>query len=117
MAQFMPGTWDEMRRVLEWDAGASRVDARLAIAAGAYYQAKLRRGWGLAGRSGLARNDLGAASYNAGVGNILAAQRRCGGARLWAQIAPCLDGVTGQAAETITYVGNIRRWWGMMEGE
>jgi soluble lytic murein transglycosylase-like protein len=118
VAQFMPRTWADVTRQLAVAPGASRFDAALAIAAGAYYQARLRRAWSPDGRSGLDRNDLGAASYNAGLGNILAAQARCGQALLWSAIAPCLPPVTGaRARETMTYVTNIRRWWRMMEAE
>ena len=54
----------------------------------------------------LDRNDLGAASYNAGLANILAAQRRCGSAVVWRDIAPCLVDITGAGAhETLGYSG------------
>jgi soluble lytic murein transglycosylase-like protein len=118
IAQFMPQTWTNVARQLTFAPDASRFDAELAIAAGAYYQARLRHAWSREGRSGLDRNDLGAASYNAGLGNVIAAQRRCADAVLWAAIAPCLPAVTGaHAQETNTYVANIRRWWRMMEAE
>ncbi len=115
----MAPTWRGVLRELGYTGNEPRADARLAIAAGAYYQAKLRRSWRAEGRSGLARNDLGAASYNAGLGSILKAQARCGNAKDWSAIAPCLVEVTGErnAAETRGYVANIRMWWRMMEAE
>lgn len=119
IAQFMLPTWRGLLRELKYAGDEPRADARLAIQAGAYYQAKLRTVWDAAGRTGLARNDLGAASYNAGLGSILKAQAACGGARLWESVAPCLEQVTGarNAAETRGYVANIRKWWRMMEME
>lgn len=79
---------------------------------------KLRRAW-KADRSQLERHDLGLASYNAGLGNVLKAQRFCGDARLWATVAECMQLVTGQknANETKTYVTRIHQWWKQMELE
>ena len=116
LAQFMPGTWSDMVKELRLGA-ASPHDAAPAIQAGAYYMAKLRRTW-KANRPMLARHDLALASYNAGTGNLLRAQDLCGGARLWAEIAPCLGKVTGQknAHETRTYVERIAKWRMMMGG-
>lgn len=59
------------------------------------------------------RLQLAQASYNAGAGHIIKAQRNCGGARLWADIAPCLHLVTGytHSTETIRYVILILQWY------
>ncbi|MGE3333605.1 MAG: transglycosylase SLT domain-containing protein [Rhodospirillaceae bacterium] len=113
LAQFMPSTWADMQRQLGI-AGSPHDDA--AIDAGAYYMAKLRRTWS-AQRTPLERHDLAAASYNAGTGNILKAQTKCGGSKLWPQIAPCLAAVTGpaNAHETQAYVERIHKWWRQME--
>jgi len=57
------------------------------------------------------RLQLGQACYNAGGGNVIKAQIRCGGARLWPDIAPCMSQITGKyAAETLHYVEVIPRW-------
>lgn len=95
----------------------SRRDAATAIEGGAWYMRKLRNSW--KSRSALDAHDLALGSYNAGMGNILKAQGRCGGARLWADIAPCLAAVTGAAhgRETIDYVAKIHRWHAAMELE
>jgi membrane-bound lytic murein transglycosylase MltF len=87
-----------------------------AIDAGAYYMAKLRRIW-RAERTTLERHQLAQASYNAGAGNILKAQRFCGHARLWRTVRECLHLVTGarNAQETKTYVERIERWRREME--
>ena len=116
IAQFMPGTWKDVVRQL----GLSGVDpwmADVAINAGAYYMATLRGSW-TAPRPPEDRHKLAAASYNAGFGNILRAQRLCGYPPLWADIHPCLVQVTGRHhKETITYIERIWRWWAEMEAE
>lgn len=108
LAQFMGPTWADVSRELEL-AGALPSAVEPAINAGAYYMAKLRRSW-KAERPSLDRHFLALASYNAGLGNILKAQVRCGG-NLYQQIIACLPDVTGaRSAETITYVDRIKRW-------
>jgi len=114
LAQMMPGTWADLTRELR--LGAASPHAPIAIQAGAYYMAKLRRVW-RAGRDATDRQPLAQASYNAGAGNILKAQTECGGAKAWAAIAPCLGTVTGarNARETTTYVARITRYQTMLE--
>lgn len=114
VAQFMPATWDEVTRQLR--LGQVSPVSDVAIDAYAYYMAKLRQGW-RQGREPADRQPLAQASYNAGVGNIIKAQRVCGGARLWAGIAPCLSEVTGAAhsRETLTYVDRIARFTALVE--
>ena len=114
LAQFMPGTWDEVTHALGWGVVSPHI-AELAIEAGAYYMARLRRSW-FSPRPADDRQHLAQASYNAGLGNLLRAQRLCGGQRLYAEIVACLPAVTGRhATETTTYVERIERWWRMME--
>ena len=114
LAQFMPGTWDEVTRALGWGVVSPHI-AELAIEAGAYYMARLRRSWS-APRPADDRQHLAQASYNAGLGNLMRAQRLCGGPRLYAAIVACLPAVTGRhSLETTTYVKRIKRWWQMME--
>ncbi|MDO8606169.1 MAG: transglycosylase SLT domain-containing protein [Phaeospirillum sp.] len=113
LAQIMPGTWGDLTRELR--LGNASPHAAIAIEAGAYYMAKLRRGW-RSERAAGDRNQLAQASYNAGMGHIVKAQGLCGGARLWAGIAPCLPQVTGiHARETTTYVERIHRYRAMLE--
>lgn len=111
----MPGTWDDVSRALGFGVVSPHV-ARYAIEGGAYYMAKLRRTWS-SPRPSDDRQKLAQASYNAGAGNLISAQRRCGGALLYAEIIPCLEQVTGprNAHETRTYVERIARWWLMLE--
>lgn len=117
LAQFMPGTWADVSRRLNIPHGVSPHEARFAIEAGAYYMAVLRREWHL-NRPALDRQRLAQASYNAGLGNVLGAQRACDNARHWPQIAPCLSHVTGRHAnETLTYVVRIARWHAQLVAE
>lgn len=113
--QFMPGTWREVCRDRGW-GNVVRTSAYHSIMGGAYYQAKVSRIWHR-NRSVAEAYDLGLASYNAGAGNILKAQAKCGNARLWSDIQPCLVMVTGakHSAETTGYVHNIAKWRRMME--
>lgn len=109
LAQFMPGTWQEVS--LELNLIGLSPNSDIAIEAGAYYMAKMRRFWS-SPRPEEERQRLAQASYNAGAGNIIRAQKLCDGARSWEQIEKCLPQVTGasNAHETQTYVSRIERW-------
>lgn len=107
LAQFMPATWDEVVRDL--GLGQAGPHEAVAIDAGAYYMAKLRRIWGTP-RPERDRHSLALASYNAGAGNLIKAQRLCGMAVRFDDIIRCLPQVTGRhAAETQHYVPAIYR--------
>lgn len=109
LAQFMPGTWEQITRELGW-TGISARHAGPAIDAGAYYMAKLHRGWS-SPRPDADRHFLAAASYNAGFGNLLQAQRACDMRTEYNDIIRCLPQVTGRhSEETITYVKRIKQW-------
>lgn len=113
IAQFMPGTWAEVSGKLDF-GGAHAFSAKYAIEAGAYYMARLRRNWH-APRPEADRHNLALASYNAGLGNILRAQRHCGGAALYAEIITCLPAITGHhAEETQTYIPRIWRHYSLI---
>lgn len=114
LAQFMPGTWAQISRELRLPPGLSPHHA-WAIEAGAYYMAKLRGQW-TAPRPAEDRHQLAQASYNAGLGHLLAAQKRCGGPPGYEDIITCLPQVTGRhSAETITYVRRIAHWRRLIE--
>lgn len=98
----MPATWDEVAGTLGFEA--SPHSARHAIPAGAYYMRRLYRGW-TSKRPVEDRKRLAEASYNAGFGGVLGAQRRCGGAIRYTGIEPCLP------EETRKYVHRIRHWY------
>lgn len=116
LAQFMPKTWSDITRQLGW-SGISAIQAGPAIEAGAFYMAKLRHQWRRSNRTMPERHKLAEASYNAGIGNILAAQTKCENATLWADISACLIKITGpvKSQETLTYVQRIAQWRVMME--
>lgn len=106
LCQFMPATWSEAQRALGVrDIYSARENA---WAAGWYMRRQLAI-W-TAERTAQERLELAQASYNAGAGNVLAAQRLCPGE--WPDIARCLDQVTGRHAdETRDYVIMIARWY------
>jgi hypothetical protein len=113
IAQFMPGTWSDMRRAMGWGAVSPHL-VEPAILAGAAYMAQLRAGWS-APRPEWDRHSLALASYNAGFGHLLAAQRQCGGPNRYAAITTCLPAVTGRHSdETLTYVQRIWRYHAQM---
>lgn len=114
LAQFMPGTWAQISRELRLPPGLSPHHA-WAIEAGAYYMAKLRSQWS-APRPALDRHQLAQASYNAGLGHLLSAQRKCGGPPGYEAIVACLPQITGKhSAETIGYVKAIAKWRRLIE--
>jgi len=116
VAQFMPGTWTQVSRELGYESVSPHV-AKYAIKAGAYYMAKLRKSWS-APRSEEDRHNLAMASYNAGFGNLLKSQKKCGGPSGYEEIVACLPQVTGHhSEETIGYVKRIRHFWYLMETE
>lgn len=113
IAQFMPKTWEEVAKAM----GYGLVDRRLAepsIMGGAFYMARLRKGW-FAPRPERSRIRLTQASYNAGAGSLQKAQKLCGNPSRYQRIIRCLPRVTGRfSAETITYVQRIRHWFLLM---
>ena len=115
LCQFMPGTWSDMqRRYPELTDPWLPIQS---IRAAAIYMRDLNRQWS-SPRPQADRYMLALASYNAGLGHILNAQRRCDMAVLYAEVVPpCLPGVTGHhSAETIGYVELIvGRWWPLMK--
>lgn len=119
IAQFMPGTWRDVMRAMGVRGAVSPADAALAIEAGAFYMAQLRRQW-RAPRPALDRQQLAQASYNAGLGSLLRAQKLCGGPAAYDDIVICLPLSTGaHARETRSYVRMIAKWRALMavEGE
>lgn len=104
IAQFLPSTWDEVSEQLGFNA--SPHSARHAIPAGAYYMRRLYEQW-TSPRPEDDRKKLSEASYNAGLGGTLSAQRRCHGATLYEGVEPCLP------QETRTYVRRIQHWYNL----
>ncbi|AXH68421.1 protein containing transglycosylase domain [Vibrio phage R01] len=110
IAQVMPGTWLDISKKLRFNARASPYDPELSIEAGAYYLNYQWSQW-RAKRTFEDRISLAFAGYNAGLGNILKAQRLSGGRADWKSISEALPGVTGEnSKETVQYVERIFRW-------
>lgn len=108
IAQFMPGTWSDMRKKLKLPPDASPFNAALAIPAMCIYMADLHSKW-TAKREDADRYALALASYNAGMGHLITAQSLAGGPAEYNRIIAKLHQVTGDknAAETRTYVERI----------
>lgn len=106
LAQIMPQTW------AEWHEraglyGANIKDPEANLITGATYLKWLWSEWS-APRPPIDRHCLAIASYNAGLGHILQAQRLAHGAALYRDIIPLLPEVTGMhSLETINYVRKI----------
>lgn len=114
LAQFMPSTWAEVTTAMKYGAVDRRM-AEPAIRAGAFYMRRLMLIW-KEPRPPMSRRQLAQASYNAGAGSLIKAQKLCDGARRYQGIVWCLPRVTGErnARETTTYVERIARWHRMM---
>lgn len=113
LAQFMPGTAGDIFPLLGYSV-LDRKTAEPSIRAGCYYMARLRASWSAPRPEG-DRHRLALASYNAGLGHILAAQRVCDGAVLYEPIMVCLPQITGpHASETLSYAPLIYRWFYQM---
>lgn len=111
LCQFMPGTAAEVGQAI----GATPQDfwlPEVSIRAAGYYMGRLHRTW-KAPRPLMDRHMLAMASYNAGAGHIIKAQKLCGGPNLYPDIIACLPQVTGRhSEETMTYVERIiYRWY------
>lgn len=105
LGQFMPLTWKQMQGVLGIQGSAYNPETN--IQASAYYMSYLR-GQFKAERPEYDRHSLALASYNAGLGNILKAQKLAGGSYLYPPMAEQLHRVTGRHhKETLTYVNRI----------
>lgn len=107
LAQLMPGTAKDLSKQIGYTIDPFNV--RHSIEAGAKYMGQLRRQWRVK-RPETDRHNLALASYNAGLGNILKAQKRCGNVPLYNDIMKCLRQITGRYAdETLNYAPKIRR--------
>lgn len=107
LAQFMPKTWKE------WAPKAGYpdtlpTDPEASVNTGAAYMKSLWLQWS-APRPEIDRICLAMASYNAGLGNILKAQKLAGDVNDYKSIISKLREVTGEknAFETTTYVKRI----------
>lgn len=109
VCQFMLATASEM--LAKHDELTNLWIPEQSILAAALYMRQLIRGWS-APRPPMDRYMLALASYNAGFGNLLAAQRLADDANRYVDIIDELEDVTGtHSEETITYVKLIISKW------
>ncbi|MDO9110275.1 MAG: transglycosylase SLT domain-containing protein [Desulfatirhabdiaceae bacterium] len=104
--QIMPATFAEIQKTLPWILSVE--DPEQNIEAGIFYDRRLYRMWSNP-RPELDRLALMFASYNAGAGNILKAQKLCTvEPNLWSSIAAVAKHVPGwKSSETLGYVTKI----------
>lgn len=107
--QLMPGTSAEMARRL--GLIDSPRDPEFNIRAGIAYDRRCWDIWKL--EAGIERIRFMLASYNAGAGNIIKAQRLATFKNKWSTVSAHLPKITGRhAEETITYVRRIEKIYG-----
>ena len=107
IAQIMPATWAQWS-VKAGHEGALPTDVTASIETGACYLGMLIQKWHWP-RPTIDRQCLALASYNAGFGNILKAQKIAGGVSGYKEIIGSLCGVTGPKScyETTNYARSI----------
>ncbi len=109
LCQIMPDTGEQI--VNDYDHLFNLWIPEQSIHAAAIYMNWLITEWDWP-RPEMDRYMLALASYNAGLGNILAAQQLCNMALRYADIVECLPQVTGtHSKETIDYVHRIVAKW------
>src|SRR5690554_1006395 len=109
LGQFMPATWEQMKRELGFPPNTSAFASSYNIQAQAYYMRQLRNQFKKP-RPEKDKHSLALASYNAGLGNVLKAQQLGGGSLLYQPMIEHLHLVTGRHhVETTNYVNRIWR--------
>lgn len=104
-AQIMPGTFRDISRMS--GITGNPYAAEVSLMAGAYYMARMRAVF-KAPRPDAERHNLACAAYNAGVGNIVKAQKLAGNPEGWQPVAEKLPLVTGRhSTEAVNYVKRI----------
>lgn len=117
LAQFMPGTWNQYLNKCSYPPGIKRTDPYVSIHLCAHYMRDLLAQW-KAPRPLEDKYNLALASYNAGLGNILKAQKQANNAALYNDIIIHLNGITGSdyAKETKNYVRKIWMYYEILKG-
>lgn len=108
LAQFMPSTWVDAISSGAVKVSASPFDPEYAIKAYLWYMSKMLHFWSWP-RPNWDRISLALASYNAGSGNILKAQKAAENNTLYNPIIEKLHYVTGDYAEETS--GYVKRVW------
>jgi soluble lytic murein transglycosylase-like protein len=110
LMQIMPATWAEETQQLGL-INPNPDEPCTNIQVGCAYMAQMLSGW-TAPRPPLDRICLALASYNAGFGNLLKAQKEAGNVNDYASIIGALHHVTGiHATETREYVKRILKFY------
>lgn len=106
LGQIMPDTWEYWTEELRlFDADVFDPEPNIMVAA--HYMRWLIDEWSWP-RPGIDRHCLAMASYNAGLGNLLSAQKESGNKILYREIIEFLPKITKfNSAETIHYVKTI----------
>lgn len=112
IAQFMPATWREWAPKAGYSLDLDqRFSPEASIFTGACYMAYLLKQW-TSPRPDIDRICLALACYNAGIGNVLQAQKAAKGALGYRDIVSALPSITGvKAAETLHYARKILGYW------
>jgi membrane-bound lytic murein transglycosylase MltF len=113
--QFTGRAWLECSEALGFDV--SPHNPKASIICGGWYMQRMAHIWRGRERTDSERWPLALASYNAGAGSILKAQKRCNNERDWQHIVPCLPNVTGfnNSTETVRYVVLVKQWFRAMQ--
>jgi soluble lytic murein transglycosylase-like protein len=109
LSQIMPQTFKEIG--LKSGIAGSAFDPEVNLMSGAWYMARMRNTF-KAPRPEHEKHNFAMASYNAGAGNIIKAQKLAGNPPEWQPVADKLHLVTGKhAKETRDYVIKINRYY------
>lgn len=114
LAQIMPATFNQISK--ETGIIGSAFDPYTNLMLGSYYMSKMRKIY-KAPRPEKEKHKLACASYNAGAGNIIKAQKIAGNPVNWEPVADVLPQVTGKhAKETQDYVKRIYATYSVYSG-
>lgn len=114
LMQVMPGTGREL--AIRTGVDGPLTSPTINVLYGTVYMGQRLRMWS-APRTKRERQELAQASYNAGAGHILTAQKLAGGHHAWSVISQYLHQVTGRhSKETIDYVRLIDKWYAQLTG-
>lgn len=109
LMQIMPGTGRE--QAIRTGIKGPLTSPTISVIYGVDYDRRMALIWRFP-RTPMELLELVFASYNAGAGHIIEAQKLAGGHLQWEGISPMLGFVTGRhAEETIQYVARIKRWY------
>lgn len=110
--QIMPGTYEDIKKANKLVTG-DITEPKYNIMAGIYYDRRMWDNWNAKGRAQEDRLRFMFASYNAGIGNVLKAQKLSPNKLTWTGVKPYLQMVTGEsnAKETNTYIERIFKYY------